>query len=184
MNIVCLVLLIAATTFGFTKAYYENKYSQQNVMEQALENVDHIEYANDNIIIIDKQYNEWVYDDVENTESENNNKNELLELTYNKEVTRSVKVFYTNTESDLKEMFDFIEQKNNAIVVEISNGTVENRKTGDGVADNGSYICYDADAYEPGTRITSVFVYNPNTNYTDDILYRIDTVIGTTENIK
>lgn len=60
MNIVCLVLLIAATTFGFTKAYYENKYSQQNVMEQALENVDHIEYANDNIIIIDKQYNEYV----------------------------------------------------------------------------------------------------------------------------
>lgn len=180
-GIICLMLLVVATTFGLTKAYYQKNMSEQSIMEQAMQNIDHIEYANEEITIIDKQYNEWIFEDVENvedkTEQKSESKNELLELAYNKEVTHSVKVFYTNSKDSLNEMFDFIEQKNGEIVIEISNGTVLDKESGDGLADNGSYICYEENTYEPGTRISSVFVYNSETNYTDDIAYRQDTII-------
>lgn len=62
-GIICLMLLVVTATFGLTKAYYQKNMSERSTMERAMQNIDHIEYANEEIIIIDKQYNEWIFEE-------------------------------------------------------------------------------------------------------------------------
>lgn len=68
------------------------------------------------------------------------------------------------------------------IIVEKCTGVVVNKK-GDGKykAANGKfyYICYAGwvKNVKKGMRITSYFVYNKDTNYTDDIIERYDVVV-------
>lgn len=62
-GIICLMLLVVTATFGLTKAYYQKNMSEQSTMERAMQNIDHIEYTNEEIIIIDKQYNEWIFEE-------------------------------------------------------------------------------------------------------------------------
>ena len=46
---------------------------------------------------------------------------------------------------------------------------------GNGRTDTGDYIRYDG--LEKGTRVETVLIYDPATNYIDDIMYRADTII-------
>ena len=41
----------------------------------------------------------------------------------------------------------------------------------------GNYRHYDMEKFSVGDKVQSVFVYNPKTNFIDDILYRTDTLI-------
>ena len=43
-----------------------------------------------------------------------------------------------------------------------------------GMSWNGSKIAYDKEKYNPGDKVYSFFVYNPFTNYSDDIIARFD----------
>ena len=73
-------------------------------------------------------------------------------------------------------------RKGNYMVIEISDGTVINSKTGAGKLDTTdktyNYISYKGvKGIRNGSRIKTYAVYNPNNNYEDDIATRFDKVI-------
>lgn len=85
-------------------------------------------------------------------------------------------LYYTMTQEDFDALTPILENRNGNIIIEVSNGTVLD-SDGNGTDDCGYYRHYDVEKFSPGDYIQSVFIYNPDTNSTDDILYRVDTLI-------
>ena len=85
-------------------------------------------------------------------------------------------VFYIGSESDHEKLLDALENRNGKIVIEVSSGTVLD-DAGNGQDICGYYIKYDSERFSAGDQVQSVFVYNPETNYIDDIISRTDTLI-------
>lgn len=85
-------------------------------------------------------------------------------------------VFYIGSESDHDKLLDALENRNGKIVVEISTGTVLDTN-GNGQDISGYYRKYESSRFSVGDRVQSIFVYNPENNFIDDILYRLDTKI-------
>ena len=83
------------------------------------------------------------------------------------------KVFYIGSESDHDKLLDVLENRNGKIVIEISTGTVLDTD-GNGHDISGYYRKYDSSRFSAGDRVQSIFVYNPENNFIDDILYRLD----------
>ena len=48
---------------------------------------------------------------------------------------------------------------------------------GNGSDSFGFYVKYDSGQFSKGDKVRSVFVYNPDTNYLDDIVCRVDWLI-------
>lgn len=86
-----------------------------------------------------------------------------------------IETYYLQTQEDFNEFNEILESRN-WIVVEISNGTVLD-DDGNGVDDGGFYICYDNTKFAPGEHVRTMCIYNPDTNYIDDIIYRADFLI-------
>ena len=82
-------------------------------------------------------------------------------------------VFYIGSESDHDKLLDALENRNGKIVVEISTGTVLDTN-GNGQDISGYYRKYESSRFSAGDRVQSIFVYNPENNFIDDILYRLD----------
>lgn len=68
------------------------------------------------------------------------------------------------------EIWNIVENRNGKIIIVVEHGIVENPE-GDGNGNLG-YIKYHE--YEPGTKINTYLIYNPDTNYWDDIIERFD----------
>ena len=85
-------------------------------------------------------------------------------------------VFYISSESDHEKLLDALENRNGKIIIEVSSGTVLDDE-GHGRDICGYYIKYDSERFSAGNEVQSVFVYNPETNYIDDIVSRTDTLI-------
>ena len=85
-------------------------------------------------------------------------------------------VFYIGSESDHEKLLDALENRNGKIIIEVSSGTVLDDE-GHGRDICGYYIKYDSERFSAGNEVQSVFVYNPETNYIDDIVSRTDTLI-------
>ena len=85
-------------------------------------------------------------------------------------------VFYISSASDHEKLLDALETRNGKIVIEVSSGTVLDDE-GHGRDICGYYIKYDSERFSAGDQVQSVFVYNPETNYIDDIVSRTDTLI-------
>lgn len=85
-------------------------------------------------------------------------------------------VFYIGSDSDHEKLLDALENRNGKIIVEMSSGTVLDDE-GNGQDICGYYIKYDSERFSAGDQVQSVFVYNPETNYIDDIISRTDTLI-------
>ena len=85
-------------------------------------------------------------------------------------------VFYIGSESDHEKLLDALENRNGKIIVEMSSGTVLDDE-GNGQDVCGYYIKYDSERFSAGNEVQSVFVYNPETNYIDDIISRTDILI-------
>ena len=85
-------------------------------------------------------------------------------------------VFYIGSESDHEKLLDALENRNGKITIEVSSGTVLD-DAGNGQDICGYYIKYDSERFSAGDQVQSVFVYNPDTNYIDDIVSRADTLI-------
>lgn len=93
---------------------------------------------------------------------------------------------YANT-LDLAEIIDAnqltykaIENRNGKLIIEKCIGVVEDAATGKGyvIDDHNYYISYaNVQGISNGNVICSYFIYNPDTNYVDDILYRFDYII-------
>ena len=62
------------------------------------------------------------------------------------------------------------------IIIEVIEATVLD-DDGNACDDFGFYVKYDSGKYEKGDRVQTAFVYNPENNYLDDILYEVDTLI-------
>lgn len=85
-------------------------------------------------------------------------------------------IFYISSESDHKKLLDTLETRNGKIIIEVSSGTILDNE-GNGRDICGYYIKYNSSRFSAGDQMQSVFVYNPETNYIDDIVSRTDTLI-------
>ena len=93
-----------------------------------------------------------------------------------KESDSLTEVFYIGSDSDHEKLLDALETRNGKIVIEVSSGTVLDNE-GNGKDICGYYIKYDSSRFSAGDQVQSVFVYNPDTNYIDDIVFRTDALM-------
>ena len=88
----------------------------------------------------------------------------------------NTEVYFTRTKADYDRMTEILENRNGKIIVEVIEATVLDDE-GNACDDFGFYVKYDSGKYEKGDRVQTAFVYNPENNYLDDILYEVDTLI-------
>lgn len=88
----------------------------------------------------------------------------------------NTEIYFTRTQKDYDAMTDVLENRNGKIIIEVIEATVLDDE-GNGSDQFGFYVKYDSKRFSKGNRVQSVFVYNPDTNYVDDILYRVDSLI-------
>ena len=87
-----------------------------------------------------------------------------------------VQIMHVKTKSDLDKFNKLASHRKGKILVEIVEGTVLDNK-GNGESNTGYYIGYNKKHFKKGNKVQSVFVYNPENNYCDDIIFRCDTLI-------
>lgn len=87
--------------------------------------------------------------------------------------SEQTQIYYISCEEDHNRLLDVLENRNGEMIIEVSTGTVIN-SDGDGMDVCGYYRHYDMNQFEVGDKVESTFIYNPDTNCIDDILYRLD----------
>ena len=90
--------------------------------------------------------------------------------TVNAKADIDIQVIMPNTSSD--EALEIIKNRNGSLVIEIVEGVAYDNQGNGG--NNDYYIKYDENEFSKGDEVISIFVYNPCTNYADDILHRVD----------
>lgn len=88
----------------------------------------------------------------------------------------NTEIYFTRTQKDYDAMTEILENRNGKIIIEVIEATVLDDE-GNGSDQFGFYVKYDSKRFSKGDKVQSVFVYNPDSNYIDDILYRIDTLL-------
>lgn len=88
----------------------------------------------------------------------------------------NTEVYFTRTQKDYDAMTEILENRKGKIIIEVIEATVLDDE-GNGSDQFGFYVKYDSKRFSKGDKVQSVFVYNPDTNYIDDILYRVDSLI-------
>ena len=88
----------------------------------------------------------------------------------------NTEIYFTRTQKDYDAMTEILENRNGNIIIEVIQATVLDDE-GNGSDQFGFYVKYDSKRFSKGDKVQSVFVYNPDTNYVDDILYRVDSLI-------
>lgn len=91
-------------------------------------------------------------------------------------VKDSVQVYHCKTREEFDRLTSVIENRNGRIIIEMIDATVLD-DDGNGSDSFGFYVKYDTGQFSKGDKIRSVFVYNPDTNYFDDIVCRRDQLI-------
>ena len=87
----------------------------------------------------------------------------------------NTEVYFTRTKADYDRMTEILENRQGKIIIEVIEATVLDDE-GNACDDFGFYVKYDSGKYKKGDRVQTAFVYNPETNYLDDILYSVDTL--------
>ena len=91
-------------------------------------------------------------------------------------VKDSIRVHHSKTQEDFDRLTSVIENRNDRIIFEIIDATVLD-DDGNGSDSFGFYVKYDSGRYSKGDKVRSIFVYNPGSNYFDDIVCRVDALI-------
>lgn len=91
-------------------------------------------------------------------------------------VKDSIRVHHSKTQEDFDSLTSVIENRNDRIIIEMIDATVLD-DDGNGSDSFGFYVKYDSGRYSKGDKVRSIFVYNPDTNYFDDIVCRVDALI-------
>lgn len=91
-------------------------------------------------------------------------------------VKDSVQVHHSKTKEEFDRLTSVIENRNGRIIIEMIDATVLD-DDGNGSDSFGFYVKYDSGQFSKGDKVRSVFVYNPDTNYLDDIVCRVDWLI-------
>ena len=102
--------------------------------------------------------------------------NEALTAEYNLHGWDNTEVYFTRTKNDYDAMTEILENRKGKIIIEVIEATVLDDE-GNGSDQFGFYVKYDAKRFSKGDKVQSVFVYNPDSNYIDDILYRVDSLL-------
>ena len=84
-------------------------------------------------------------------------------------------IYFIKSQADYERSADAIIHRDGKIIIQVVQGTVISYN-GDGELDTGGYIKYDDDLKQDD-RVETVLVYNPATNFADDVMYRADTLI-------
>ncbi len=93
-----------------------------------------------------------------------------------KTIRNTVEVQHTKTQEEYDRLTHIIENRNGKIIIEIIDATVLDND-GNGSDQFGFYVKYDFKRFSKGDKVKSVFVYNADTNYFDDIVCRVDALI-------
>lgn len=88
----------------------------------------------------------------------------------------SVQIYQAKTKEEYDRLTHIIENRNGKIIIEVVNTTVLDDE-GNGSDQFGFYVKYDSERFHKGDKVQSIFVYNPETNYLDDIICQTDTLI-------
>ena len=75
---------------------------------------------------------------------------------------------------------EILASREGSVIIERCVGICEEPSSGGRILgkENQNYISYSkVEGVQPGDKVLSYFVYNPNTNYVDDIIYRTDFII-------
>ena len=110
------------------------------------------------------------------TRADNRTDNRITETTNNMNKWDNTEVYFTRTIEDYNKMTDKLENRNGKIIIKVIETTVLDNE-GNASDAFGFYVKYESGKYEKGDRVQTAFVYNPENNYLDDILYRFDTLI-------
>ena len=89
----------------------------------------------------------------------------------------NTEVYFTHTKADYDKVTEVLQNRKGKIIIEVIEATVLD-DDGNACDDFGFYVKYDSEKYEKGDRVQTAFVYNPENNYLDDILYRVDSFIS------
>lgn len=84
-----------------------------------------------------------------------------------------VAIYHTQSIEDYNKLTPILENRNGKMIIEVIEATVLDDE-GNGCDRFGFYVKYDSERFSKGDKVKSIFVYNPDTNYTDDFLYRTD----------
>ena len=102
--------------------------------------------------------------------------NVITETTANMIAWDNAEVYFTRTKADYDRITEILENRKGKIIIKVIEATVLD-DDGNACDDFGLYVGGDSGKYEKGDRVQTAFVYNPENNYLDDILYRVDTLI-------
>ena len=100
----------------------------------------------------------------------------ITEATDNMTAWDNTEVYFTRTKADYDAMTDILENRNGKIIIEVIETTVSDDE-GNASDEFGFYVKYENGKYRKGDRVQTVLVYNPDSNFYDDILYMVDTLI-------
>ena len=89
------------------------------------------------------------------------------------DIKDNIHVYHSKTKEDFDRLTSIIENRNGKIIIEMVDATVLD-DDGNGSDSFGFYVKYDSGRFSKGDKVRSVFVYNPDTNYLDDIVCRVD----------
>lgn len=91
-------------------------------------------------------------------------------------ISNSVEVHHIKTQKDYNKLTPIIENRNGRIVIEMIDCLVLD-DNGNGSDQFGFYVKYDSRRFSKGDKVRSIFMYNSDTNYFDDIVCRTDSLI-------
>ena len=92
-------------------------------------------------------------------------------------ITKNTFVFNCKSEEQGNKLYKKLQKRKGKIYIEVVQGKVLDNK-GNGKDNSGFYIHYDTKRFKKGDKVETVFVYNPQSNYTDDYVARVDTLIS------
>lgn len=102
--------------------------------------------------------------------------NVITETTDNMNAWDNTKVYFIRTKEDYDAMTDVLKNRNGKIIIEVIEAMVLD-DDGNSSDPFGFYVKFENGKYRKGDRVQTVLVYNPDSNFSDDILYTIDTLI-------
>lgn len=86
-------------------------------------------------------------------------------------------IYYINSSDDYDRCTTAILNRNGKIIIEVLQAVVTSDNGDAMVTVSGDYIKYNANDVKKGDHMETVLVYNPATNYDDDVMYRADTFL-------
>lgn len=102
--------------------------------------------------------------------------NVITETTDNVNAWDNTEIYFTRTKEDYDAMTDVLENRNGKIIIEVIEATVLD-DDGNSSDPFGFYVKFENGKYREGDRVQTVLIYNPDSNFFDDIMYTLDTLI-------